>query len=192
MQETAGTDLSRLHPARPEPTARSKPSRALLIALAIVALDQVTKAAVRQAMQLWQSIPVVPGVFHLTYVRNTGAAFGIFPEQQWLFIAVTAGVVGLVLLLLWTGRPDGMLARVALGMQLGGALGNLMDRLALGRVTDFLDFRIWPVFNVADSSIVVGAALLMIAVVWHPRAAGGAPAAGGARAGDPGTGDSVS
>lgn len=116
------------------------------IALAVTVVDQLTKLAVQQDMVLHESIPVIPGFFHITYILNRGAAFGILENQQWLFL-----VIALVLFLLYGGS----------GLLLGGALGNALDRTFRGAVTDFFDFRIWPVFNVADIGIVVGVVLLL-------------------------------
>ncbi|MDI3316403.1 MAG: signal peptidase II [Bacillota bacterium] len=130
------------------------------VALAVLALDWLSKLAVRRWMTPGESIAVVPGVFHLTYTRNTGAAFSLFQGgSDWLAGVSLVIAAGVVLFALRQGRGRPWL-QVALGLVLGGALGNLVDRLSRGWVVDFLDFRIWPVFNLADSSVVVGALLL--------------------------------
>jgi signal peptidase II len=134
-----------------------------LLILATLVIDQATKAAVQALMYLGESIPVLPPVFYLTYIMNPGAAFGLLAYQKTLFVTVTVLLVAGVLLgyrKLPSGRP---LLRYGLGLVLGGALGNLVDRLRFGRVVDFLDFRVWPVFNLADTAIVIGACLL----VWE-------------------------
>lgn len=134
-----------------------------LIILATFLVDQGSKAAVQMLMYQGESIPVVPPIFYLTYIMNPGAAFGLLAYQTPLFI--TVGIV-LVLGVLAGYRQISsgkMLIRYGLGLVLGGALGNLVDRLRYGRVVDFLDFRVWPVFNLADMSIVIGACLL----VWE-------------------------
>ena len=137
----------------------------LLVAILVVLLDQATKEWVRGAFSLHDSIPVVPGFFNLTYIRNTGAAWGMFSGQN-LGLAVLAFAM-LVLLVVFRRKllPPGQPHRVALGLLCGGIAGNLFDRLRLDYVTDFLDFhvRTWhfPSFNVADSAICVGAALMI-------------------------------
>lgn len=140
-------------------------TRIFLGAGIIVAIDQLTKALIRHFFLPGQSWPIWPGVFHLSYVQNPGAAFGLLKNQTGLFVAVTAVVV--VAILLYAGRlqPHMMLLRWALTLVLGGAIGNLIDRLRYGYVVDFLDFRIWPVFNVADMAIVTGVGLLFIYLV---------------------------
>jgi len=95
----------------------------------------------------------------LTYVTNTGAAFGLLPDHGLFFIAIAAIVV-IAILVYHRHLPDKALVKASLGLQLGGALGNLTDRLRYGYVIDFIDFKVWPVFNLADSAIVIGVAVL--------------------------------
>lgn len=107
------------------------------------------------------TVPVIKGIFHLTLVENTGAAFGIFRDHPAVFVAIAAGFSFLVVLFIVIKRrvlsaPE----KFALSLILGGTLGNLTDRLRFGYVVDFLDFRVWPVFNAADSCITIGAVLL--------------------------------
>ncbi|MGI6129386.1 MAG: signal peptidase II [bacterium] len=128
----------------------------------IVAIDQFTKALVRQSLLPGQSLPIWPGVFHLTYVQNPGAAFGLLKNQTGLFVVVAAVVVVAVMFYASRLQPHMALVRWAMALVLGGALGNLIDRLRFGYVVDFLDFRIWPVFNVADMAIVTGVGLLFL------------------------------
>jgi signal peptidase II len=144
------------------------PGSAFAGAALIVALDQITKLAVRGAMHAGQSMTLIPGALYLTYVRNTGAAFGLLPDRQVLFMAASLAIISLLSWLLVTHRLHSLLARIACVFALGGAAGNLIDRLMVGRVTDFLDVRIWPVFNVADSAIVFGACLLVLSVFMAP------------------------
>ena len=134
-----------------------------LIILATFLVDQSSKAAVQMLMYLGESIPVVPPVFYLTYIMNPGAAFGLLAHQTSLFVTVTVLLVAGVLLGYRKLPPGRNLLRYGLGLVLGGALGNLADRLRYGRVVDFLDFRVWPVFNLADMAIVIGACFL----VWE-------------------------
>ncbi|MHB1042555.1 MAG: signal peptidase II [Eubacteriales bacterium] len=132
----------------------------LFIILAVFLLDQGTKMLVQLAMYHGESIPVAPPVFYVTYILNPGAAFGLLAHQTELFISVTVLLVVGVILGYKRLRDGQILIKVALGLIVGGALGNLVDRLRYGMVVDFLDFRVWPVFNLADSAIVVGAFLL--------------------------------
>ena len=130
--------------------------------IAVLALDQTTKHLVRSLMTLGEAIPA-EGFFRLVYVRNTGAAFGILDDSRPFLIAVAVIALSVVLWLMTTRRIS-FLARpwglVSLGLIGGGIAGNLIDRIALGYVTDFLSAGIWPNFNVADSSLVVGMILL--------------------------------
>jgi signal peptidase II len=145
--------------------------RHLLIAIAVVALDRVTKWAIVQAITLDDAVNVIPGLFRLTHLENTGAAFSLFadstsPFKTMLLIAFSLGALCVVSFLLWKDRAIFNAGTLALSLILGGAVGNLWDRLADGKVTDFLDFYIgihhWPPFNIADSAIVVGALLLLM------------------------------
>jgi signal peptidase II len=131
--------------------------------LLTVVLDQATKALVRTSMDPGHTIPLVDGVFHLTYVRNTGAAFGLMPGRLPLFIGIASFVLVAVTVYLWHVRPTSRFVVLALGLVAGGAVGNLIDRVVFGKVTDFFDPQVFPVFNIADSAIVVGTAVL---VVW--------------------------
>lgn len=139
----------------------------LAIATSVLFLDQLTKYAILRTMFQEQSIPIISGVFHLTFVRNPGAAFSLFAHQTKFFIVVTVVVIALLLIYSRQLRGDSRWVRVALGLQLGGAVGNLIDRLRWGSVVDFLDFRVWPVFNLADSAIVVGS-IILVALIWKP------------------------
>ena len=129
--------------------------------LAVYLLDQFSKHIVMAFLGPGSSIPVVKGVFHLTLVSNTGAAFGIFKERPMLFVVIAVLFSLLVIVFMIVKRRAlSMIDKISLSLILGGTLGNLTDRLRFGYVVDFLDFRVWPVFNVADSFITVGAVLL--------------------------------
>lgn len=136
----------------------------LWLAALVVVADRVTKYLVVTNMTEGQSLPVVEGIFHWTYVLNPGAAFGMMAHNRILFLAVGAAVVAAV----WYFRRDilaeGPLVRSGAALFLGGALGNLWDRAQTGLVVDFFDFRVWPVFNVADIAICVGAALVVLGI----------------------------
>lgn len=133
------------------------------IALAIFVLDQVTKYLVLRNLEVneaWNPIPALRPFVTITHVTNTGAAFGILPDKGTFFILVAVLVIVGILVYYRYLPADRLLVRASLGLQLGGALGNLLDRLRYGHVVDFVDFKIWPVFNVADSAIVVGVLIL--------------------------------
>ena len=144
----------------------------LLVALCVVLLDQASKEWIRSAFSLHESVELVPGFFHLTYIRNTGAAWGMFSGQN-LTLSLLA-IVMLCALVLFRRKllPPGLLHRVALGLLCGGIVGNLFDRLRLDYVTDYLDFFWrewhWPAFNIADSAIVVGAIGLALSTLFTP------------------------
>ncbi|WP_054949967.1 signal peptidase II [Numidum massiliense] len=134
----------------------------LLLALIVVGCDQLTKLVIVKAMNLYDTIPVIDGVFHITSHRNAGAAFGILQDARWFFIVVTVVVIiGILWYMTQIREQKGML--VSLALVLGGAIGNFIDRLLQGEVVDFLDFRMinFPIFNVADSAIVVGVIILL-------------------------------
>lgn len=127
-----------------------------------VLLDQLVKYCVELTMLPGESIPIVPPFFHITFVLNPGAAFGIFEYQQWLFL-VTAAVFCAVFLTFYERlRRSGTLIHYGAVALAAGAVSNMIDRVRTGHVVDFFDFRIWPVFNVADIAIVLGTA----AVLW--------------------------
>jgi len=139
-----------------------------------LALDQISKHLVR--LHLTHGIPWNPArwlrpVLSLTYVTNKGAAFGLFPQLDWLYAVITVVVIALILFFYRRLPFNHWLVRVSLGMQLGGAVGNLADRLWHDwRVTDFIDLNFWPlqewpVFNVADSSIVIGVCILVVVLL---------------------------
>jgi signal peptidase II len=128
--------------------------------LFVLIVDQLTKLVVRLNFLPNQSIPVIPGIFHFTYVQNPGAAFGILPYQTTFFILVTLIIIGIVIYYSYKLRhTSALMLRLGLALQLGGALGNFLDRIRFSYVVDFFDFRIFPVFNVADIGIVLGVCL---------------------------------
>ena len=142
----------------------------LVIALLIVISDQVTKHAIRYSFSLGESQSVISSFFDLTYVRNTGAVWGSLQHQnEWL--AVVSIAVLVLMALFYHYLADGrMIFSAALGCITGGITGNLIDRIKLGWVTDFLDFywntSHWPSFNIADSAICIGVGLYLIASLW--------------------------
>lgn len=143
--------------------------------VSIVLLDQAAKIAVDRIIPLNHSIPVIENLLNLTYIRNTGAAFGIFaggnpPLRRALLIGFSVVAIGFVILLVRQLPPDEKGLIVALSFILGGALGNLIDRVFYGEVIDFLDFYWskyhWPAFNFADSFITVGVMLTLYRLIW--------------------------
>lgn len=127
-----------------------------LIAAGVLIFDQVTKYLIRAEYVLHESRPVIENVFHLTYIENPGAAFGMFANQRLFFLISTSLIILFIIYFMYTMEKEAPKANIFLAMALGGAVGNLIDRAMKGTVTDFFDFRIWPVFNIADSFIVVG------------------------------------
>jgi len=112
-------------------------------------------------MPLAESIPVIKSIFHITYVENTGIAFGLFPQGHSLFIIISLIIILVIIFFERKKVIKSLKERFCLGLVLGGALGNLIDRLRFGFVIDFLDFRIWPVFNLADSGVCIGGILMV-------------------------------
>ncbi|MBI5411536.1 MAG: signal peptidase II [Nitrospirae bacterium] len=142
-----------------------------LISVGTIILDQITKTQIMQTMRLHESIPVIANFFSLTYIRNPGAAFGILASSsngfRLLFFGFTS-LFALVLLgaIFFRLRQDDLIGQLSIAGILGGAVGNLLDRLRYGEVIDFLDFYIdiyhWPAFNVADAAISVGVCFLIV------------------------------
>jgi signal peptidase II len=135
-----------------------------MLAGAIFALDQLAKLLIEAALPEGHSRPLIPGVLMLTHIRNPGTAFGLLRGSGPLLTAITvAAVIFIISYWLYVRRQEEAMSPIllwGLALPLGGAAGNLLDRLRLGHVTDFIDFRVWPVFNVADSAITVGACLV--------------------------------
>lgn len=150
----------------------------LIVVLGLVA-DQISKLFIHATMTLHQSIPVLDGLFSITYLRNRGAAFSFLSNASWripFFIAVTLVAAVVILVALRKLREDQRLAQVSLAMIFSGAVGNLIDRVRLGEVIDFLDVYWksyhWPAFNVADSLICVGVALVALDMLREDRRQG--------------------
>ncbi len=139
-------------------------------AAVVLALDQLTKWYIRRTVSLYESIAVIDRLFHITHVRNSGGAFSLFANASEavrlpFFLLVSAVAVAVLLVFVRRVRPEQRGLLFALGLILGGALGNLVDRVVFGQVTDFLDFHwrgyYWPAFNVADSCITTGMLILL-------------------------------
>jgi signal peptidase II len=148
-----------------------------LLALFVVLLDRWTKRLVAAHIAMYTHIQVVPGFFRITHTENTGAAFSLFADSpsHWktaMLISFSVAAMIVVSALLWKQSRALTMTGIALSLILGGAVGNLWDRVASGRVVDFLLFYVksyqWPVFNLADSAIVIGASLLVLEIIFGP------------------------
>src|SRR5579862_5295988 len=146
-----------------------------LLALIVILVDRWTKRLVAAHIAMYRHIQIIPGFFRLTHTENTGAAFSLFadstaPWKTGLLIAFSVVAVLVVGMMLWRNNHAHLATGVGLSLIMGGALGNLWDRASSGRVVDFLLFYIrryqWPVFNLADSAIVIGAALLVLEIIF--------------------------
>lgn len=142
----------------------SIPKKLFLLGALLLALDQLTKLAVRTFFHSSSSLQIIPNLFYLTYSQNTGALFGSFKGGNELLIWIALMAIGLILYL-WDQFPKESCSAIFLTFILAGSLGNLIDRVFLGYVTDFLDFRIWPVFNLADSLVTIGIVGMVIIIL---------------------------
>lgn len=150
----------------------------LVLLVLVVALDQMTKIWVLNSFQLYETWEIIPGLFNLTYITNKGAAFGILAGvtaawRHYFFLGLASVALVLLSVFYYRLRKDHPFYGPALALIAGGAIGNLIDRIRLGAVVDFLDFYVaghhWPAFNVADSAITVGVALFLVANVLEER-----------------------
>ena len=145
----------------------------LLLALIITVADQWTKQMVRGHFTLGESITIIPGFFDLTYVRNTGAAWGILGGQNLLLTLLSFVMLLLLVIFRKSFIGSARSHQIAVGLLVGGILGNLLDRMKLGYVTDFLDFFMgsyhWPAFNIADAAICTGVGLYMLCTFLSAR-----------------------
>ncbi len=145
----------------------------IVIALVVIALDQWTKWLIIENMELGESITVIDSFLYITSHRNTGAAWGILEGQMWFFYIITIIVVIALLYYLKKSVNEGVLFRFSLALMLGGAIGNFIDRVFRQEVVDFIHTYPFgynfPIFNIADSSLVIGVALLMIYMVKEER-----------------------
>jgi len=141
----------------------------IVFAIFIILFDQASKFYIQNNMHIGESIPVIEGIFHITYIENPYTAFGFLKYQTIFF--VTAALISVILVILIYKKvifKKDPFMYIPLTLVLGGALGNLIDRVRIdGRVIDFIDFRIWPIFNFADSAIVCGMLVLLIHVLFR-------------------------
>lgn len=146
----------------------------LLIGLLIVVADQLSKAWIRTNLVEGQSLFEL-GFFRITHVHNTGAAFGLFPGQSFILTIIAIVAITIILVYAFISSRyfpwlDSRLGRLALGLVFGGTVGNLIDRLRLGYVTDFIDFGYWPAFNIADSSVTIGVIIFAYSLLRSTQA----------------------
>jgi signal peptidase II len=141
---------------------------ALALAFMVFVVDQGIKSLVEGSMRVGQSIALIPGFLNLTYIKNDGGAFGILGGSRTLLLVGSAVAVAVVLWMLLSGKPT-RLATSGCGLILGGAAGNLLDRLGSGEVTDYVHFSFWYIFNAADTAIVVGVGLLLLSALSGPE-----------------------
>lgn len=143
---------------------------ALVTAVLLVAFDQVSKLLCDIWLKSRQSIAIIPEVLNFTYVENRGAAFGMLTEHRWIFMVLSVIVIAVIAVLIVKFRKSHRLLCVSLGLLLGGGVGNMIDRIRLGYVIDFIDFRVFDfwkwVFNIADCGVTVGCALLIIYLLF--------------------------
>ena len=139
-----------------------------IIATSVILLDQAAKFLASKFLQLNIPATLIKNFLNLTLVHNRGAAFGLFQNQLLLLVLISLFVMGLIL---YNLKTNSFILKLSLGLILGGAMGNLIDRLRFGFVVDFLDFRIWPVFNLADSAITLAAILLIWELLFRKNAA---------------------
>ena len=139
----------------------------IIIILAIVISDQITKQLVLSNLKEIGSIPIIQNIFHLTYVENRGAAFGILQNQKYFFVIMKFIVITAIIYVLIKHKDLRKSVVICLSLIVGGAIGNLIDRLRFGFVVDFFDFIIWPVFNIADMAIVLAQILLIYIVLKY-------------------------
>ena len=143
----------------------------IIIIVAIIALDQWSKWAIKTSFNLYQSKPVIQDLLHFTYVTNDGMAFGLsFPGGKHVLLIMTILLTGFIVGFLWKEKNGHPLIKYGLALILGGAIGNLIDRLFYGKVVDFLDLMIgnfhWYIFNIADSSVTIGMILFIIHSIY--------------------------
>jgi len=141
---------------------RKKYPVVFLTAITIIILDQLSKFLVKINFNLNESVPVMGEIFHLTYIHNFGAGFGILQNQRILLVIISIAVAAFIFYYAKKVKEEETLLQLLLGFVLGGTIGNLIDRIFLGYVTDFFDFMIWPVFNIADSFVTIGIIGLVI------------------------------
>ena len=141
----------------------------LILCLVVILVDQFSKFYIQSTMNLGMSIPIIPHVFHITYILNPGAAFGILENQRFFFISIGVFILLAAIFFFPKLQKEKLPLKVGSALLLGGAVGNLIDRIQTGYVVDFFDFRIWPIFNIADIAIVCGVGLIIYTILFKGR-----------------------
>ncbi len=139
----------------------------ILIIVGVIFLDQITKWLTVISLDLYESFPLIPEVFHFTYIQNTGAAFGMLKDHRWVFLIISTVAMIVLSVMLWKYRNGSRLMCVALSFIIGGGIGNMIDRCLLGYVIDFFDFTLidFAIFNVADSFVCIGVGLFILEMI---------------------------
>ena len=142
----------------------------LCIIAASVLVDQLTKLLTVAALEVGESVALIPDVLHFTYIQNEGAAFGMLSDNRWVFMIISSVAIVALLVYLWKFRPDSVWACTALSLIVGGGIGNMIDRVRLSYVIDMIDFCAFPklwmwIFNFADACVCVGAGILFVWLV---------------------------
>ncbi len=139
----------------------------LVICAAVILLDQLSKYLVVQNIAEGGTVRCIDGLFHLTYIRNEGAAFGMLADHRWVFMVVSAAAIIAIIVYIWRAKPRSIWLKTALGMIIGGGIGNMIDRTLNGYVVDFIevDFMKFAVFNVADSFVTVACGILIVYLI---------------------------
>ena len=135
-------------------------------ALIVIIIDQLAKFLIKTNFQLNESVALIKNIFHLTYIHNFGAGFGLLQQQRLILIFISLFVIGVILYYFDRIKEKEKLLQFLVGFVLGGTIGNLIDRLFYGYVIDFLDFQVWPIFNIADSFVTIGVIGLII-YLWE-------------------------
>lgn len=141
----------------------------ILILVGIVLLDQATKYIAYVYLQPQNTIPIINKFFYLTYLENKGAAFGILKDKTWLLTVITVVVLITAASYVYYNHKMNRTAKVSVALIIAGATGNLIDRVRLGFVIDFFDFSVWPIFNIADISVVLGAIVLSLILIFKKQ-----------------------
>lgn len=136
----------------------------------VIVLDQLIKYVVVNSMFLGQSIAIVPNILHLTYILNAGAAFGILANQRIFFIAIAAVLIGIIVYFYAKILKLNRYFQLGIALLFGGAIGNMIDRIFIGKVIDYIDFRVWPIFNLADIAIVCGCIIIVYQMIFASEA----------------------
>lgn len=139
----------------------------LILIAGLLLADQLSKYLVQTELALYESVPVAENIFHITYIQNYGAAFSMLQGKQLFLIMISAAALGGASVYLWLRRKNaGRLLLTGLALVISGGVGNLADRVVRGYVIDFFDFRIWPIFNVADICVCCGCSLIVLYVLF--------------------------